>query len=402
VVLHLLTLLLFLPAAGACLYYVGLALVGLCVRSRRLPTGCPSLHSFAIVIPAHNEESIIAETLRCCAALDYPTDKFQVFVIADNCADRTAALAVGMGASCLERHDPERHGKGHALEWALPQVLAHGLDAVLVLDADCRLEREALRLFDWYLSDGSPVLQAAVVAAGPDASATSYAVAVGHVLENDLFYRPKDRLGLTVFLRGTGMVLARAVLEAHPWQAHSIVEDKEYTLRLLRAGLPVCFVADVRVSAAAPFDLAQLRVQRRRWTAGTFRFSKRRALRLMAEGVRCWRWPLVEAGWTLLVQVKALLMLELLATLLVGCVGRWLEPGWRSDVLLALSGALVLLYGLYAGLGVAVLGLTRRRLDLLLRLPLVIVHLVGIFVSGVRSKDVWVPALRLRQDGQRY
>src|SRR5262249_54050893 len=154
------------------------------------------------------------------------------------------------------------------------QVLEHRPDAILVLDADCRIDRHALREFDRLLSAGESVLQAAVRSDGADASAISYAVTVGSMLENDLFYRPKDRLGLSLFLRGTGMVLARAVLEEQPWQTRSVVEDAEYTLRLLRAGKSVRFVDNVSIRTDPPVDLEQLRVQRRRWAAGTFRFGK--------------------------------------------------------------------------------------------------------------------------------
>src|SRR5262249_55593142 len=145
------------------------------------------------------------------------------------------------------------------------------------------------------------VLQASSVAANPEDSAVSYAVAVGNVLENDLFYAPKSRLGLSVLLRGTGMVFRRDVLERHPWQAHSITEDMEYTLELLRAGVGVRFLSDVRVVSDFPAHAEQLRVQRLRYAAGNLRFGKGKALRLMAEGILARRATLFDLGWTLLV-----------------------------------------------------------------------------------------------------
>jgi cellulose synthase/poly-beta-1,6-N-acetylglucosamine synthase-like glycosyltransferase len=394
VVLHLITLLFLVPAASACLYYIVLALIGVMSRARSAVRTDTAVHTFAIVIPAHNEEAALGSTLASCAGLDYPCERVQTFVIADNCTDDTAGVAARAGAIVLERHDSLLHGKGHALEWGLPQVLQQQPDAVLVLDADCRIDRDALRVFDHHLSSGESVLQAAVRSGGADTSAISYAVSVGSVLENDLFYRPKDRLGLAVFLRGTGMVLARSVLEEQPWRAHSVVEDVEYTLWLLRTGRTVRFVDGVSIHTDAPVDLGQLNAQRRRWTAGTFRFGKRRALKLMIEGILQRRWRLFDAGVTLLVQIKPLVLLHLFLGLCWAALAAWADPGLFSNGLLTLGGAIVLLYACWAGLGVYAVGITRQRLMLLCRLPLVIAGMVGIFIGGMLYRDSWMPARR--------
>ncbi|HJT78403.1 MAG TPA: glycosyltransferase family 2 protein, partial [Gemmataceae bacterium] len=194
-VFPLLCLAFLVPAAAVCLYYVLLALCGLVLRDSEDGVPAEAVHSFAVIVPAHDEETTLRASLESCAALDYPADKFRVFVVADNCTDRTAAVARAAGVTCLERHDATRRGKGFALEWAFAQVLPQGYDAVVVLDADCRLDRHALRAFDRRLSAGDRALQASYVASNPDASVTSYAVAVGNALENELFYAPKSRLG---------------------------------------------------------------------------------------------------------------------------------------------------------------------------------------------------------------
>jgi glycosyltransferase involved in cell wall biosynthesis len=112
--------------------------------------GNPS-HTFAIVIPAHNEEKTLSTTLHSCAGLNYPKDKYKIFVIADNCSDRTAEIARDNGAVCLERYNEEEKGKGFALEWGFKQILPEGHDALVVLDADCQLDGHAcepLTLFE--------------------------------------------------------------------------------------------------------------------------------------------------------------------------------------------------------------------------------------------------------------
>ena len=272
-------------AAAVCLYHAFLALVALAGRKPPEKPSSEALHSFAIVIPAHNEEGTIDCALRSCGALDYPKEKFTVYVVADNCSDQTAEMAMAYGAVCLVRRDEQNRGKGQALEWALPRILPHGHDAVVILDADCQLGTHALKVFDHRLLAGERVLQASDVVANPDENAMSYTLAVANVLENDLFYTPKSTLGLAVFLRGTGMVFRRDVLANCPWRALSIAEDAEYTCQLLKQGILVSFVPEVRVASRFPVQQRQLVVQRTRWVGGGVSVARTRGLELLWRGV---------------------------------------------------------------------------------------------------------------------
>jgi hypothetical protein len=382
-VLQVLCLGLLVPAVACCAYYLFLAGVQMLAGERRRPTGTGAAHNFAILIPAHDEEATLPGTLAACAALDYPADRFTVHVVADNCADRTAEVAAAAGAVVLERRDAERRGKGPALAWALQRVLPTRPDAVVILDADCRLDRHALRDFDARLAAGDAVLQASYVAANPEESGISYAVAVGNLLENDLFYAPKSRWGLAVLLRGTGMVFRRDVLEAHPWQADSVTEDTEYTLSLLQAGVRVRFLPHTRVVSDFPAHAGQLRVQRQRWAAGNFRFGRAQALRLVIQGLFTGRPALVDLGWTLLILSRPLVLAEALAALLMGAICAALVPGPLSTGILATGLAVILLQGAYVGLGIVRLGVTRRRLVLLAASATAFVRLLDITLRSL-------------------
>jgi 1,2-diacylglycerol 3-beta-glucosyltransferase len=366
-------------------YFAVLTVMSLLPRRRATPRplGSRLQRSFAIVIPAHNEEGSIARTLRSCFALDYPRDLYEVFVVADNCTDGTVAIAAEFAVTCLQRRDAGRQGKGHALEWAFERILRQGHDAVIVLDADCTIQPDALTIFDRYLEKGEQILQAKVVASNPDDSPTSLALAVANLLENDQFYAPKDRLGWAVFLRGTGMVFARDVLLAHPFRARSRVEDKEYTLRLIRAGLTIRFLSEVHIWSAFPIDHDQLYAQRERWTAGTFHFSKRLSLRLIAHGLIRRRPRMADAGWTLLADSRPLLFLQLLMTILLAIACCWVAPGNGSHYLLGGAALATLLDCAYWGIGVIRLGISPRRLALLCSIPVLVIRLVVIFLKGV-------------------
>jgi cellulose synthase/poly-beta-1,6-N-acetylglucosamine synthase-like glycosyltransferase len=95
------------------------------VRVPRTPSTRASApaHRFFIAIPAHNEASVIAGTVRRLRALDYPADLFDVHIVADHCSDETAALARQAGALAHERNTGPRTGKGAALSWLFRHFL---------------------------------------------------------------------------------------------------------------------------------------------------------------------------------------------------------------------------------------------------------------------------------------
>src|SRR5690554_3316666 len=78
---------------------------------------------FVIVIPAHNEEAVIAKTLYSLFGLIYPVNLYDIVVVADNCTDKTAKIAANIGATVLERSHDTKLGKGFALRWAFDQIL---------------------------------------------------------------------------------------------------------------------------------------------------------------------------------------------------------------------------------------------------------------------------------------
>jgi glycosyltransferase involved in cell wall biosynthesis len=82
-----------------------------------------------VVIPAHNEEKMIAEVVK-----EVRTVCPHVFVVDDGSSDRTAAAAFGAGAVTL-RHSINR-GQGAALQTGIAAALQAGAEAIVTFDAD--------------------------------------------------------------------------------------------------------------------------------------------------------------------------------------------------------------------------------------------------------------------------
>src|SRR5436309_2851699 len=92
-------------------------LAALLPRRRRAADQAGPRPTCAVLIPAHDEEAGIGGTIRALLPQLQLGDR--VVVIADNCTDRTAEQARSLGAVAAERNDPERRGKGHALDFGV-------------------------------------------------------------------------------------------------------------------------------------------------------------------------------------------------------------------------------------------------------------------------------------------
>lgn len=234
-------------------------------RPRRAPAGPTSRILF--LVPAHNEELMIESCVRSIRALDYPADHWYVVVVADNCNDRTADIARGTGARCLERTDPERPGKAHAIAWALDRLPLVEYDAVVIVDADCVVDPRFARS----LADEGPLASVAVQpyndVLNPDDSPLTRLASLFAAARFRLAYPLKSLVGLSVPL-SAGMCLGTAVLRKLGWGAFTIGEDWEMYARLTAAGVPIRCAPRAHLYAQETRSLHQSSTQRQRWTAG--------------------------------------------------------------------------------------------------------------------------------------
>jgi cellulose synthase/poly-beta-1,6-N-acetylglucosamine synthase-like glycosyltransferase len=98
--------------------------------------------------------------------------------------------------------------------------------------------------------------------------------------------RGRERLGISAGILGNGFALHRDVLRRVPYGAYSVVEDLEYHLNLVRAGIRVEFLETVVVRGEMPVSESGARTQRARWEGGRLRMMRRWAPRLIADILR--------------------------------------------------------------------------------------------------------------------
>ena len=269
-----------LPVLGASLYLAALALLARRPPVRPAPT--PRLR-FDIVVPAHNEESEIAQTVESLLAVDYPRPLFRVTVIADNCSDGTAAKAARAGARVLVRTDAEQRGKGYALAHAFSRSLAEGFaDAVVVVDADTIVSRNLLSAFAARFEAGAAAVQADYGVRNPRSSWRTRMMTIALASFHGVRSLARERVRVSCGLRGNGMGFTRAVLERHPPSAFSIVEDLEYGIQLGYDQIRVEYVHEAKVLGHMAVTESASRSQRRRWERGRKALVRLHVPRLLA------------------------------------------------------------------------------------------------------------------------
>jgi cellulose synthase/poly-beta-1,6-N-acetylglucosamine synthase-like glycosyltransferase len=267
------------------------------LRRQVTPARSTITRRFAVLVPAHNEAPVIERLLRSLHAQSHPSDRFDVYVVADNCTDATAEIARRSGAIVHERYDPLLRAKGHALRWLLERVRAHGTyDAYVVFDADSEVAQDFLTRMDARLATGSLVVQSHYRVLNADASGSASlreaALASLHYL------RPLGRaaLGLSCGLKGNGMCFAAGVLDRFGWGSVGLAEDVELHLALVRHGMRTDFAPEAVVKADMPNTADAARSQNLRWEAGRLQAVKRDVVPMLLDGVLHGRPMVIDAA----------------------------------------------------------------------------------------------------------
>ena len=142
-------------------YFFGISIFGWRKRKEKNPGEWLPQKKFALVVAAHNEETVIAHIVDSLNRQNYPGNLFDVFVIADNCTDRTAEIAEEHGAKVYKRFNNEARGKGHAIEWMFAKIfnMKEKYDAICVFDADNLVTSNYLLEMNRQLCEGHKVVQ---------------------------------------------------------------------------------------------------------------------------------------------------------------------------------------------------------------------------------------------------
>ncbi|MCD6363604.1 MAG: glycosyltransferase family 2 protein [Synergistetes bacterium] len=267
-------------------YYVFVYTVGLLPWRREKKAREERFLRFTILIPAHNERDVIDRLIENLKRLDYPSDFYKIIVIADNCTDDTAEVALKSGAIVWRRYDPLKKGKQYALDWAFKRLLEEeDFDAVCVFDADNLVSLNFLRRVNERLLSGEKVVQCYLDTKNPLDSWVTKAYALGYWISNRVFQFARWRLGFSAVLGGTGFSLTRDLLERYALGLTSLTEDLELTVKLNLKGVKVGWIHDAKVYDEKPLTFRESWYQRLRWMRGHWDVALRYGFALLKKAI---------------------------------------------------------------------------------------------------------------------
>ena len=226
----------------------------------------------SIMIPAHNEADVIADTIDNIAQIEYPN--YEIIVIDDRSTDNTPQLLEKISLKhekmkFFTRTKNSFPGKSAVLNDALK--IAKG-DAILVFDADARIKPDFLReLIPALEPEKVGAVQARKVISNRCQNILTLCQDNEMALDTH-FQVGRDSVKGAVELRGNGELIKKEALEdVGGWNIYTITDDLDLSTRLQIKGWDVRFCPDVCVYEEGVTSYIPLLKQRRRWIEGSIR-----------------------------------------------------------------------------------------------------------------------------------
>lgn len=269
--------------------------------------GFDALPRTVILVPAHNEEKVIAETLSKLKGL---ASNASVLVVADNCTDQTAQIARSHGARVVERMSATLRGKGYALQHGLDALKGTEPEVIIVLDADCSTTPDDMhRLALACVRQCAPV-QGIYLMHAPSGAAMGSKVAEFAWLVKTMV-RPMGwrAWGGTSQLMGSGFALPWQIARHLNLASGHIVEDMKLTLDLAARRQAPQFVTDSTVESEFPIADSAQTTQRRRWEHGHLSMVLTEVPRATAKAIITFNGQLLSVALDLMVPPLSLLVL---------------------------------------------------------------------------------------------
>jgi cellulose synthase/poly-beta-1,6-N-acetylglucosamine synthase-like glycosyltransferase len=340
----------------------------------------------AIVIPAHNEESSIVQTIHSVKAQMLHTDR--LVVVADNCSDRTETLANQAGAEVAIRRDEGRRGKGYALDAGLRHLAQTQVpDIVAIIDADCVLgSPDSLGNLARFCASRNAPIQARclVMRSSPDdrtARIAEFAWQVKAIL------RPTGymRLGLPCPLMGTGMAFPWALISRYNLAIGHITEDAVLGLEMILDGHPPWFCSTASVISTFPASEEGRERQRKRWIHGYLSVAQVYLPRLLRRSLRHRELSSVAMAADLAVPPLGLLAVLWVLAISMSCLWYLVSGSYVPLLLSMFNGMLLAVFAMLAWLSCGRNLIGVRELAIIPRYIGAVVRIFWHYAVGDRS-----------------
>lgn len=253
--------------AGCILYNLILSIAGRMQRNKNtqhLPPVTEGPYAkMAILIPAYKEDSIILSTAQSYTRLNYPSEQYEVIVIADSLQPGTVQQLRQAGVTVITVSF-DKSTKAKSLNAAFAQ-LGDGYDLALICDADNMLATDFLLLVNQAFQAGEYAIQTQRVAKNLN---TPFAVldAANEIIANHIYRKGANALGLSSSVIGSGMAFHYPLIKGIMQEIDATGGfDKVLQLMVVEKGHAIYYLENAQVFDEKVEHPETFEHQRRRW-----------------------------------------------------------------------------------------------------------------------------------------
>jgi cellulose synthase/poly-beta-1,6-N-acetylglucosamine synthase-like glycosyltransferase len=215
-------------------------------------------HKIAIYICAHDEAETIGHTVEYLLhGLDYPKDKYKVYVCAHNCKDDTAIKARNAGATVYEYRDENRKHRivAYALKYLLSRILQEDKESEVFIrfDADNIPCKSFLKEMNNSISAGCRIVRAYEAATNMKQNVWTETCSIFSIKDSRAQNNFRQFCHMSTLAPGPGMTCTRDVIEKmNGFDCDSSIEDVEFSMKRLFEGYKIYFNTDAIVYEDQP------------------------------------------------------------------------------------------------------------------------------------------------------
>lgn len=247
---------------------------------------------YAILIPAHNEESVIGETVkRILNNQNYPKDMYKIFVCCHNCNDHTMERVKEAGGTPIEFIDPDpNHRLAYVIDYGIKYILKNhrnDFDYIIKIDADNILESNFINRINEGAAKGYRLMRGYIATGNLTQNNWSAVSGLYYMRDSRVSSRVRERLHLSSMMDGgAGMTMCLDYLEKlGGYGTYHVSEDADFTIEAIFNGEKVHFVEDAIVFDDQPATFIDTFRRNKRMGNGLNRLFLKKGWKMLLLGI---------------------------------------------------------------------------------------------------------------------
>lgn len=290
----------------ATLYYLFFSTAAHFDRKKKEPLLTFGLNKIAVFIPAYKEDAVIVNTAKEALQHNYPTDRFDVVVIADSLQQQTLNKLRKLPIKLIEVSF-DQSTKAKAINQAYEKLTAP-YDMAVILDADNVMAESFLHQVNLGFNRGYLAIQGHRMAKNQQ-NALAFLDAVSEEINNSIFRKGHQSLGLSSALIGSGMAFDYEFFRAVMLEISALGGfDKALELKLLRENIEIKYIEEAVVLDEKVSDSRNFENQRTRWIAAQMRYGLNSFKDACAQLIHEGNWDYFDKSFQFLLPPRLLLI----------------------------------------------------------------------------------------------